>query len=812
MTMGHFVRFLVVLFPLFVLSCSGGESNLREIPLKTLSPSTEPEITDEPEITEIKKALPEIQHVQVTPSGESTRLILNGRSPILYTAFRLSDPARLIVDMPDVGLGSFRTPIMINLGPVLSVTPRSNLEGSVSRLEIVLDGEVKTDTHAEGNNLIILVARVIPLSPPDPPIVPVKKVALPAAQKLTDVHFENRDGLSLVVTADGSLFPNVFRIGKNRLVLDFPNVKSLVKAISVSANDKRVKQVRIGKHPDKMRLVIDLLAPTDYSLQQEEGQLRVALYKPGTVVLGGEVKSLPPSPPPVLVKNNPIVKPPVVEKEVPVSPTVEAPLVEKLPPPAVVDVPLPVSEPVKEEIAIPLTLLQVTPTATVTVTEAADPPPAPPDEVKPAPIFVQEVLSKDAPAVASPSVESTILPKYHGKKISLDFQDADIASVIRLIADVSGLNMVLDDDVKGRVTLTLLEIPWDQALDTILKMNGLGQLRDGNIILISSLANITRQQDEEAKAKESLIKAEDLVTKTININYAKASALVEPLKKNLSPRGEMTVEDRTNVVIINDIVRKVEAMTALIKLLDVPTPQVDIEARIVEVRPTFNKSLGIQWGVNKKITSGANQVGLTNGTGVFGVPSPDFAINLPAAPSFGGFGFTFGRLTSNPLNLDLRLSAGEARGDTRIVSSPKISVLDNQSAKISQGSSIPYATTSSTGGTQTTFVDATLALDVTPHISSDGGVIMLVKITKNAPGANTNAGPIILRKEATTQVLVRDGETVVIGGINEITRSESVSGVPGLMNIPIIGWFFKNKAEQEERSELLVFLTPKIIR
>lgn len=408
-------------------------------------------------------------------------------------------------------------------------------------------------------------------------------------------------------------------------------------------------------------------------------------------------------------------------------------------------------------------------------------------------------------------------PKYVGRRISLDFQDADIANVIRLIADVSNLNIVLGEDVKGKVTLKLINVPWDQALDIILKMNNFGQIRDGNIIRIATLTNIARQQDEEAHAKETKIKAEDLLTRIIHVNYGKAAELTESVKKLLSSRGDITIDARTNTLIVKDIEKNLDEVSRLVQTIDTQTPQVVIEARIVQVSPTFNRSLGIQWGATAQTVSSGNILGLSGGgggpTAAFGTPDPSFAVNLPAAQNFGGLGFSFGRFTDNPINLDLRLSAGEAQGLTRVVSTPKVSVLNNQEAKIEQGESIPFSTTSQ-AGTQTTFVDANLTLLVTPHISSDGGIIMKIKISKNAPGETRlgASGPSILKKEATTNVLVKDGETTVIGGIYETTKTESISGIPYLMDIPFLGWLFKTSTQREDTSELLVFLTPKIMK
>ncbi|MFQ5780878.1 MAG: type IV pilus secretin PilQ, partial [Nitrospiria bacterium] len=348
-----------------------------------------------------------------------------------------------------------------------------------------------------------------------------------------------------------------------------------------------------------------------------------------------------------------------------------------------------------------------------------------------------------------------------------------------------------------------------------------------NILRISTLANITRQQDEEARAKETKVRAEDLMTRVMRINYGKAKELVGPLTKLLSPRGDITVDDRTNAIIVKDIEKGIDEVSDMVEELDTRTPQVMIEARIVQIRPEFKRELGIQWGA---ATSGKNNrnefrisnaipgdspstVGDPSGFAISpALPVPDFAVNLPTTLNLGGVGFTFGKLTGNPFSLDLRLSAGESRGSTRIISTPKVAVLDNQEAKIEQGESIPFQTTSQQG-TQTTFIDANLSLKVTPHISPDGGVVMDIKVSKNAPGSTRDgaSGPSILKKEATTHILVMDGETAVIGGIFEKNETETTEGIPYLMDIPLLGWLFKREIMDENTSELLVFLTPTVM-
>jgi type IV pilus assembly protein PilQ len=445
----------------------------------------------------------------------------------------------------------------------------------------------------------------------------------------------------------------------------------------------------------------------------------------------------------------------------------------------------------------------------------------PVEKTEPAPAVAEAVPSTLSESARRDEIASP--KKFVGRKISLDFQDADINNVLRLLADVSGLNIVISDDVKGKMTLKLINVPWDQALNIVLKMNNLGQAREGNIIRVATFANITKQQDDEAHAKEASIKAEDLVTKVIYVNYAKAEELAATMKKNLSPRGDITVDERTNTMIVKDIERHVNEVVALAKTLDAQTPQVQIEARIVQADTSFARSLGIQWGAGFTGINSNNVIGIqgiNTAPGVtqpgFGTFVPNFAVNMPANVSglnaVPSVGFNFGRFTDNPINLDLRLSAGELNGLTKTISSPKITTLNNVKAKIEQGESIPYQTSSSNTGPTTTFVDANLTLEVTPHITPDRSIIMKVKAARNSIGSFSGpAGPSISKREALTTVLVKDGETTVIGGIFVDESKNTETGIPLLSKIPILGWLFKNEAKTDTKNELLIFLTPKIV-
>ncbi len=750
-----------------------------------------------------------IRNIAIDDSEKRTQIVVEGGAPIQYTTYINASPPKFIVDLAGMEPGEFGKTIEVGKGGVshVLVSPGEG-PGKLVRLEVELTEPVEANARAEGNTLIIDVphpvaapatAQPAPVAASTPPqSAPVTGApasaespsaadrALAAAAALAEEHrsapatvlssvkvTKDKDTVRVTITGDGSLQPDVQLVGQDRLVLDFVKTTSLVGKREISVRHKLLKAIRIGQHkdPKKVRIVFDLSNSPIYDVESKGDQVLVVMSKAPEKAVEGQA-AVPPSILPDVSASPAAVPPPTPEEK-----TVSA------------EIPVEDQGTGKAASAAP----------TVVPAEA------------------EKTVQTAKASNGRTEMEKTYVghKKYVGRRISLDFQDADVTNVLRLIADVSGMNVVLSDDVKGRVTLKLVNVPWDQALEIILKMNDLGQVREGNILRISTLSNITRQQDEEAKASETRLKALALDTRVVYVNYAKAKDLADPLKKVLSSRGEMTIDDRTNAIIVKDVDEKIREIQELVQRLDTPTPQVQIEARIVEVNPTFTQSLGIQWGGNYRTVTGSNVVGLQGGnSGGLNSPTPDFAVNLPAAPLFGAFGLTWGQFTNNPFQLDLRLSAGVSTGMTKIISTPKITVLDNQEAKIEQGSTIPYATTSANGGTNTTFIDAKLTLTVTPHVTRDGSVIMKVKATNDEPGEvlDVKSGPTIRRKEATTNVLVKDGETTVIGGIYKTKKATGVTGVPFLRDIPGLGWFFKNTTENDEVSELLIFLTPRIIQ
>lgn len=438
-------------------------------------------------------------------------------------------------------------------------------------------------------------------------------------------------------------------------------------------------------------------------------------------------------------------------------------------------------------------------------------------------------------------------PGYNGEKLSLNFQSIEVRSLLQVIADFTNFNIVTSDSVSGAVTLRLKDVPWDQALDIILQAKGLGMRKSGNVIWIAPQDEIAAREKQELEAKASLETLETLRTQGFQLNYAKASDIVSQLtsggkgagpesagSKVLSNRGSAIAEPRTNQLFVTDIPSKLEQVQQLIAKLDIPVRQVLIEARIVEADDTFGRSLGVRLGgsdlrgVNGGqpgyAAGGANRVAIggsynavssttTESENTLNTINTSF-VNLPSA-GVGGFApaaFAVS-LFSSAANrfLNLEISALEADGRGKIVSSPRVVTADQVKALIEQGTEFPYQSATSSGATAVTFRKANLKLEVTPQITPEGGIILDVDINKDSRGETTAAGIAINTKHVQTQVLVENGGTVVIGGIFEQQETEDTTKVPLLGDIPIVGNLFKNKGKSSRRSELLIFITPRTI-
>ncbi len=422
-------------------------------------------------------------------------------------------------------------------------------------------------------------------------------------------------------------------------------------------------------------------------------------------------------------------------------------------------------------------------------------------------VSIQEVPEVE---MGEERVQSVPREVFSGEKIALDFYQTDIKNVLRILRDVSGKNFAIDKDVSGKVTLTLVKpVPWDQVLDLILRMNQLGQLSEGNIVRIVTISTLRKEEKMRSEAlkaaqaiKEQEKALEPLITEYIPINYASAAADIKPrLEEIKTPkRGKVGVDRRNNQIIMTDVVEKIAKAKEIIRRIDKVTPEVIIEARVIEVSENFSRAIGTEWGLDYGPVSGGDGAEHTY----------KIAMNHPVAAS-GTIGYQFARIAGTPISLNAQLQAIEATGNGKIVSTPKIVTLDNKQATISQGLEYPYLERDSSGLATVKFKKIDLKLDVTPHVTPDNRISMKINITKNDVDDIVGGIPSLATNSASTELLVNNGDTIVIGGIIKITDSEGYSQFPLLSQIPILGWLFKSKTTTNKKNELLIFITPTIV-
>jgi type IV pilus assembly protein PilQ len=462
-----------------------------------------------------------------------------------------------------------------------------------------------------------------------------------------------------------------------------------------------------------------------------------------------------------------------------------------------------------------------------------------------------------------PACETQEVQRYQGDPITLNLKDVDLSTVINFIARQAKLNVVLGDDVKGKVDVHLVDVPWDQALDAILKSKGLVRMKDGDIIRILTQDGFKRELELKRmvrEEKESILKAEErerefrkkeresnwefdkkmreikieeapLKTRQFTISYAKAEELRKNLEVHISkdakgnPRGSIQYNAFTNSLIVRDTEENLDHIEEIIKGLDRPIPQILIEGRIVEISDKYTRDLGIQWGLTKQWTGpgGAGTDKFTGGVtwsnvqnvGSTGLSGEKFVVNFPASlSSYGGaIGITLGHIARGIALLDLQLTALESEDKAKILSTPKILTMDNQEATVKSGIDIPYLIPRELGAKpEVEFKEAVLKLTVTPHVISKDQISLNILATKDSDtGERVEGYPIIRRQQASTRLLVKNGETTVIGGLLEEKYSRGAKGVPGLSKIPILGWLFKGTGKVEEKRELLIFITPTIL-
>lgn len=430
---------------------------------------------------------------------------------------------------------------------------------------------------------------------------------------------------------------------------------------------------------------------------------------------------------------------------------------------------------------------------------------------------------------------------YVGEKLTLNFQDIETRAVLQLLADVSGRNIVVSDTVQGNVTLRLQSVPWDQALDIVLATKGLDMRQNGNVIIVAPAQEIAARELADLESRKEIKELEPLVAEYVQVNYAKASDLAALISGGggnalLSDRGSVGVDERTNTLLLQDTIDRISSIRQLVAKLDIPVRQVLIEARIVIVRDDFSRDLGIRWGAtivkqsggglvttsgratatNSIVNDAADNINSTGQPFPVGIPALDdrFNINLPIASPAGSFALA---ILDDDFLIDLELSALQAEGRGEVISSPRVITANQKEANIRQGVEIPYQQSASSGATTTQFKSAVLSLTVTPQITPDDRIIMDLLVTKDSIGeivTNERGGsvPSIDTRSIETQVLVNNGQTVVLGGIYETEEAETITKVPFLGDIPFLGVLFRSSRVSTQKSELLIFITPKILK
>jgi type IV pilus assembly protein PilQ len=768
-----------------------------------------------------------ISDIRQEATERATRLVVEANAPMAYTYYS-PDPLTLVVDIPEADPSKLPSRINVATREVESirVTSLARADGrSLARLEVRLASLVPYQLYSKDKSLHLVfergesaaAAKSAPAAPepaaaaepvrpaPEPARMaeapapapalepPARPVAAPtvivtgparAATRILSVS-EDADGagnVALTIKADGNLHYKDFFLGNpDRLVIDFADVVSRASVRQLEINRPPVRKARLAQFstgsPRVARLVLDL---------SERAPYRMVEASDGVKIVFGEGQTPRPAPLAALRSESDAAPAP-------------APALVVVPPPG--PAPLPVI-----------------------------PGPAIPDPQSP---------PTTRPVEFEPITPTATEKQYTGHPISLDFKDGDLQDIFRLFADISGLNIVVNPGVSGKVTLKLNEVPWDQALDLILKANGLGYTLENNVIRIAKLSDLQREEQDRRKLAEEKALAGDLEVFNKRLSYAKAADLEPTLKKvALSARGTITLDTRTNTMIITDLPVNIEKAKELIIELDRATSQVEIEARIVVTTRNFTRDLGIQWGFSQRqvpLFNNATNLAfpnaiVLNGQGVssaLGIPADQngqaaqagigtagrgYAVNLPATGFNSGLGISLGNILGN-FNLDAALTALERQGRGRLLSTPKVTTQNNTSAEIKQGVQIPIQTVANNTVT-VTFKDAVLTLKVTPQITEAGTVILTLEVENNsADFANlVNGIPPINTQSAKTQVLVRDGATAVVGGIYQSNEQTSQQRTPFLGQIPILGYLFRNRFVTSTNNELLLFITPRIIK
>jgi type IV pilus assembly protein PilQ len=786
-----------------------------------------------------------IKGIELTEQEKDSIVTIKASKPLTYTVIKLKEPLKIVVDIPEFTVEPAIEPVKVNSEVISEIINKQLEKGErkFSRIEISLNRDVNYDVTTKLSDLIIRIAKPVKIVEKDEKVVEgigSKQVEdLPErdkGKKVVDLEI-NKDLDGMTVITDSAIIKyNAFLLeNPYRLVVDIPGVKHLLPKNIFSFESSFVTELKIGQHPEKVRLVVyfqDKLP--GYKIEKDKNKLFVTWEKPAVVEKEEEVEVVAAEAIPVKEeKAEEVVKEEEVKEE-----KVEEVVKEEKEEVIIAEV-IPVKEEKVEEVV-------KEEKEEVIIAEAI-----PVKEGKVEDV-VKEELKEGVKEIAKPAtakVPQEIIPaeeevseverkEYTGQKISLDFKDADIRNILRLIADISGLNIIVSENVKGKVTIKLENIPWDEVLNIILETNNLGKLWMGSVLRIETQEEIRRISEEKYRAQKSQEKVAELKSVVVDIIYRDANDVMNLLNKEKeisSDRGAISVDPNLNRLVITDTPEKIDNIKEKIARYDDRTVrQVFIEAKIIQSIPTFTKEIGIVWA-SPYVTQGnsgktAYAVGGQHGiefqkeevtnpiTGevtkvLKDIVSKGNMVDLPAAVGAGsGAGIGFGILRRN-FELTATLTAMEKDEKLKIISNPRILSIDKNEAMIKQGVALPYLKLSEEGVTSTEFKDAVLELKVTPTILSEKIIKIEINVKKDQKSAQTGAGgePGIDVRETRTVLIVESGRTVVIGGIYEETINIIKSGVPFFSDIPGLGRLFTNTYNKKELTELLIFLTTTIV-
>ena len=745
-----------------------------------------------------------ITDISTAEGSESLAILIKAERLLTYTSVKQPMPLGVALYFPGTALGEIETALTLDSDIVASIKASELTEnGHTSRIEIALRQDAPYEVSREGNGLQISFAKAGKITASaEPAEVNMPSETAPKEDKDKKPAWVNRvdfssedDGKSTIII--GTTRPVKYKMDKaadKRLQLTLFNTnlpdyrkRPLITTRFTSAVD-RILPTQTSALKTSSMIVIELRESVPYYVEQTDDLLFVHF----------DASSIPPRP--------------VEQADLPSWKKVMAQT-------AAEPMPMEAQKPVKRTDPVSV------PTRRGIVAEA--------------PLDAADYDIDSQRRIDAYTGEKTALDifrqyktkkLYTGEKIALDFYDTDIKNVFLILMEVSGKNFAIDKDVTGRVTLTLAKpVPWDQVLDLVLKMNQLGKTYEGKIIRIATLVMLKDEEEQlkkKLKEKQDAIRQEDHITVFIPVNYGSASEMntkhILPILttaeegRGLSQAGKSTVEERLNMIVITDVPLVVKQAREIIQKLDKVTPQVMIEARIVEATDKFSRELGVDWNIGTNAAGEAEA--LIPSTALGGTYGYNAAVNFPftvaaSQTNAATLGFSFSRLIGSPLVLNAEILAHETQGDLKVISSPKILTLDNKEAKIMQGLQYPIVTPGTDGGPPTTELeDLLLELTVTPHVTSDNRISMVINIIKRDLGNMINTQQSFTKKEAITELLVDDGNTIVIGGIIKQTKNFAESRVPWLSKIPILGWLFKTEYKTDDKEELLIFITPKIVQ